>query len=202
MPIRSQELMLSHDHLRHQAQTFDWFIFSFRKISAQIAAESGLAIEPNEAVLRADFERWHGFFLRNKRFVNEARREFILYAAGLMAREMLRSDPVVQCRSLPGGPGVGLLGQWPEGYCVFRYCAEVSAAILEEEYGERPGFMAPGEAAGVWRSLRENVREQLGYAVPFLRRLMGEEPDWTRLDLPPGAPASLITGPLPRPGLH
>ena len=41
--------------MRHEAQTCDWFLFSFRKIVNKIAAEHGAAIEINEAVLREDF---------------------------------------------------------------------------------------------------------------------------------------------------
>ena len=78
---------------------------------------------------------------------------------------------------------------------MFRYCAEVAAAIIEEEFGERVSFRANEQALALWASLKENVSQDPRYAVPFLHQLMGEQPDWRRLDLPPQAPLAL----LPRP---
>lgn len=196
MPIRSQDLMLNRDHLRHQAQTCDWFLFSFAKIANVIATEHGAAIELDEAVLREDFRRWHAHFTGSKQALQANRREFIFYAAGLMARELLRSGPVIKVRVLEGRADA--LGLWPEGYCIFRYCAEVAAAILEEEYGERVSFSPHQRTLALWASLKENVTEDARYAVPFLKQLMGEVPDWHRLDLPPGAPAPLLAGRNPR----
>lgn len=186
MPIRSQDLLLSQDHLRHQAQTCDWFLFSFHKIADAISAEHGAAIELNEDVLRADFIRWHGFFTGNKEALRTNRRESIFYAAGLMARELLRSAPALKVQ-VHGGASDALT-LWPEGYCVFRYCAEVSAAILHEEFGERVSFEPHEHALALWASLKENVMEDPRYAVPFLKQLMGERPDWNRMDLPPESP--------------
>lgn len=198
MPIRSQDLLLSRDHLRHQAQTCDWFLFSFRKIADEIAAEHGIVIALDEGVLRDDFSRWHGFFMGHKQAVKANRREFIIYAAGLMARELLRCGPAVRVEGLKRKDALAL---WPEGYCIFRYCAEVAAAILEEEYGEHPRFGASARALLFWSSLKENVLEDPRYAVPALKQLMGEAPDWKRMDLPPaGTPKRL--GPLAGQRLH
>ena len=190
MPIRSQDLLLSHDHLRHQAQTCDWFLFSFHKIADQISAEHGAAIELNEDVLKVDFLRWHGFFTGNKEALRTNRRAFILYAAGLMARELLRSTSALKVQVTGGASDA--LALWPEGYCVFRYCAEVAAAIIEEEFGERVSFKANEQALALWASLKENVSQDPRYAVPFLQQLMGEQPDWRRMDLPPQAPLATL----------
>ena len=192
MPIRSQDLLLNRDHLRHQAQTCDWFLFSFRKVAAVIAAEHGLRIEIDERVLRDDFSRWHGFFLGQKQAVKANRREFIFYAAGLMARELLRSAPALKVEGLQQKDA---LGMWPEGYCIFRYCAEVAAAILEEEYGEHPRFVSQARGLPFWASLKENVLEDPRYAVPALKQLMGETPDWKRMDLPPASAPKRLAGP-------
>lgn len=200
MPLKSRELSLGRDFLRHEAQTCDWFLFSFRKIVSQIAAEHGVAIEINEAVLKEDFRRWHEFFTTSKEAVGANRREFIFYAAGLMARELLRSAPALKVTAEGAGPGA--LALWPEGYCIFRYCAEVAAAILEEEYGEHIDFHAEPETLPVWASLKENVQEDPRYAVPFLKRVMGEMPDWKRLDLPPAAPGARLAGPARARLLH
>ena len=182
MPIRSRDLMLSQDHLRHQAQNCDWFLFSFGKIINSIAAERGLQITLHEDVLREDFSRWHGFFIGHKQAIKSNRREFILYAAGLMARELLRSRPVLHINALATHSQAA---QWPEGYCIFRYCAEVAAAILEEEYGEAHEIMTEPEASAFWASLKENILQDPRLAVPALKRLLGETPNWERLDLPP-----------------
>jgi hypothetical protein len=192
MPIRSRDLMLNQDHLRHQAQSCDWFLFSFEKIAGVIAAERGLQITLNQQVLREDFSRWHGFFLSSKQALKANRREFVLYAAGLMARELLRSRPALQIEAGSLGRPTG---QWPEGYCIFRYCSEVAAAILEEEFGEHVGISADWAQQAFWASLKENISEDPRYAVPALKQILGEKPNWQRLDLPPEFTSPVLFAP-------
>ena len=78
---------------------------------------------------------------------------------------------------------------WPEGFLYTNFCVSAISAVYEQEFGEAPAIDKCADDLRTWWSYRENVSEMPAYAVAFLDRFLGAEPNWLLPDDPRSRPA-------------
>jgi hypothetical protein len=177
--------------LRHRVRHLNWFRRSFRRDAGRMAGEHGITIAIDERRLAEAFLNWIEAFNRQKPYAALDRRDFSLFAAGLLLREFLKARPVeAQVRGAgPAGERGAIIDFWPEGFIYTNYCLNVLGAVMRQEFGETLNL---AEAAGdlrSWWSYRENVQENPSLAIAFLDRFVGGEPNWRMPDAPEGRAA-------------
>jgi hypothetical protein len=133
---------------------------------------------------------------KKKAFAKVDRADFVIFAAGLVLRELIRQEPAkVAERGLqPPLSSVGpemtdIVDFWPEGFLYTNFCVSAIAAVYEQEFGETPAIDKCADDLRTWWSDRENVAEMPAYAVAFLDRFLGAEPNWLLPDDPRSRPA-------------
>jgi hypothetical protein len=176
--------------LRHQVRHLRWFKTSFRRDAQLIAQHHGVVLKIDDRRLTEAFLNWIEAFNRQKSFAALDRRDFTLFAAGLLLREFIRARPVTVTGSraaeeaMPGGvkdspaePG-SIVRFWPEGFLYTNYCLSVLSAVMQQEFGETLGLAKCADDLRLWWSYRENVREDPSMAVAFFDKFVGGEPNW------------------------
>lgn len=175
------ELALTPD-LGRQLRRLRRFRATFRANARAVAAAYGLRFAIDDTKLARVFLDWIEIVERERRFAAVDRADFIVFAAGLALRELIRQDPVkavTPAGSETGGVGMAEIARfWPEGFLYTNYCVSAIAAIHEQEFGAAPAIDACADDLRTWWSYRENASETPAYAVAFLDRFLGAEPDW------------------------
>ena len=92
------ELDLSHDFavvpdLRHQVRRLRWFKNSFRRDAELVAGHHGVDLKIDDRRLTEAFVNWIEAFNRQKPYASLDRRDFTLFAAGLLLREFIKTRP-------------------------------------------------------------------------------------------------------------
>ena len=170
--------------VRHRIRQLRWFKTSFRHDARLIAHRYGLEIEVDDRALTEAFLNWAELFTVQKEHAALDRRDFAIFAAGLLLREMLRAHPVsatpravtADHAPLPDAAGPIARG-WPEGFIYTNYCLCVVGAVLEQE-GMSLTLPALADDLRTWLSYRENVAEDPSQAIAFLDLFTGSEPNW------------------------
>jgi hypothetical protein len=131
-----------------------------------------------------------------KGFAKVDRADFVIFAAGLVLRELIRREPAkVAERGLKPPPAgvdaemADIVDFWPEGFLYTNFCVSAIAAVYEQEFGEAPAIDKCADDLRTWWSYRENASEMPAYAVAFLDRFLGAEPNWLLPDDPRSRPA-------------
>lgn len=174
--------------LAHEAQRFRTILWSFERNMDLLFKDSGVrAVVDHEALAQA-FARWRQSFDTARFLVERDRRDFVIFAAGLMLKELiaakpLKTLPVEDVASWPEGID-HRLKRWPEGYAYTSYCLSVAAAVLREMGREEPVSPPPTDEPGFWDSFRENSLESPASAVAFFDLVCGEQPNWDAPDVP------------------
>ena len=89
-------------------------------------------------------------FDNSKYLATVDRRDFVIYAAGLMLKELVAAAPLKATAEKEHGladPPIEIdhqLKRWPEGYAYTSFCLSVAAAILKEMGEEEPVAAAKG----------------------------------------------------------
>jgi hypothetical protein len=173
--------------LRHRIRHLNWFRRSFRRDASAMATQRGITIEIDERRLAETFLSWIEAFNRQKPYAALDRRDFSLFAAGLLLREFLKTRPIrakIAVKAVDTEVPASIIDFWPEGFLYTNYCLNVLAAVMRQEFGETLNL---AEAAGdlrSWWSYRENVRENPSIAIAFLDQFVGGEPNWRTPDAP------------------
>lgn len=187
------ELALMSD-LRHRLRQLRWFRATFRGSAKAISENFGVRFELNEARLTRAFLDWIEILERQKRFAAVDRADFIVFAAGLMLRELIQQAPArevsgliqptetVSTETAANSRMQAIVRFWPEGFLYTNYCVSVISAIHEQEFGRALNIDQCADDLRTWWSYRENVTEMPAYAVAFLDRFLGAEPDWITPD--------------------
>jgi hypothetical protein len=76
-----------------------------------------------------------------------------------------------------------IIAFWPEGFLYTNYCVGAIAAICEQEFGAAPQIDECADDLRTWWSYRENVKEMPAYAIAFLDKFLGAEPNWVMPNL-------------------
>lgn len=171
--------------VRHRIRQLRWFKTSFRHDVRLIARRYGLFVAIDDRKLTEAFLNWAEVFTIQKEYAALDRRDFAIFAAGLLLRELLRVHPLNAELSSPGEAGgpdlpdlAGPIARgWPEGFIYTNYCLCVVGAVLDQE-GMSLTLPTLADDLRTWLSYRENVAEDPSQAIAFLDLFTGNEPSW------------------------
>ena len=188
MDMQFKDELASVPDLRHRLRRLRWFRATFRNSARAVSQAYGLRFEIDETKLTRAFLDWIEVMEAQKLFAKLDRADFIVFAGGLVLRELIRQEPArVASGSLPAngalaGEAMEIVRFWPEGFLYTNYCVSAIAAVYEQEFGHAPAIDKCADDLRTWWSYRENVAEMPGYAVAFLDRFLGAEPNWIAPD--------------------
>jgi len=187
LPFR-HELALMPD-LRHRLRQLRWFRATFRSSAKVVSETFGVRFEIDEAKLTRAFLDWIEVMEAQKRYAAIDRADFIVFAAGLVLRELIRQAPAREISGLTemieteANAGTAeIVRFWPEGFLYTNYCVSAILAVHEQEFGTAPSIDKCADDLRIWWSYRENATEMPAYAVAFLDRFLGAEPNWITPD--------------------
>ena len=185
MDLRYKEELASMPDLSHRLRRLRGFRATFRDSARAVSATYGLRFDIDDTRLARVFLDWAEMMDAQKRFAAVDRSDFIVYAAGLVLRELIRQNPARamladNAANLPaaGGEAQEIVRFWPEGFLYTNFCVAAIAAVHEQEFGTMPTISACADDLRTWWSYRENATEMPAYAVAFLDRFLGAEPNW------------------------
>jgi hypothetical protein len=187
-PLKTEVLKV--DELSHEARRFRTIMWSFQRNLELLFKDTGLAAHVDHAALAEAFARWRQAFDRTKHLAHVNRHDFVIYAAGLMLKELIVAAPlkaVTETGSgLPAFPRDidHRLNRWPEGYAYTSFCLSVAAAVLKELGDAEPAASPAADDPTFWDSFRENAHEDPSTAIAFFDLVCGEEPNWNAPDVP------------------
>jgi hypothetical protein len=183
-PLKTE--MTGQTDLVHGARRFRTILQSFERNLDLLFKDSGLSPHVDHAALAQAFAKWRERFDATKHLADANRHDFVIYAAGLMLKELVDAKPL-QALPTPNAPAVPadhVLARWPEGYAYTSFCLSVASAILSE-MGEKD---LPGEGLAddpaFWDSFKENTIESPASAVAFFDLVCGQDPNWDAPDVP------------------
>ena len=187
-PLKSE--ILGVGDLSHEARRFRTILWSFERNMELLFRDSGLQAEVDHTALAKAFSRWRMAFDNSKYLAHTDRRDFVIYAAGLMLKELVAAAPL----KAVAGKGVELpalpieidhrLKRWPEGYAYTSFCLSVAAAILKEMGEAEPVSAAKADDPSFWDSFRENALDNPMMAIAFFDLVCGHDPNWDAPDVP------------------
>lgn len=182
------ELALMPD-LGHRLRQLRWFRATFRSSAKVVSDTFGVRYEIDETKLTRAFLDWIEIMDAQKRFAEIDRADFIVFAAGLVLRELIRQAPAKEISGLAqlieteaNARTMEIVRFWPEGFLYTNYCVSAISAVYEQEFGSAPSIDKCADDLRTWWSYRENVTEMPAYAVAFLDRFLGAEPNWITPD--------------------
>ncbi len=187
-PLKTEVLKV--DDLAHEARRFRTILWSFEKNIELLFKGTGLAAEVDHAALAEAFSRWRQAFDETKHLADIDRRDFVIYAAGMMLKELLAARPITAIvpsdLGLPALPDTldHRLKRWPEGYAYTSFCLSVAAAVLNEMGDVEPAESGVADDPLFWDSFRENVAEVPANAIAFFDMVVGLKPNWSAPDVP------------------
>jgi hypothetical protein len=173
----------------HEARRFRTVLETFER-NAELLFR-GTVYEPHigHAALAEAFSNWRQAFDRSRHLAKVNRKDFVVYAAGLMVKELIAAAPLtVTRRSEPSSRPLPddvsrRLERWPEGYAYASFCVSLASAILHHEGAE----MEPGgftDNPQFWDTFRENALESPANAIAFFDLICGRTPNWEFPDVP------------------
>jgi hypothetical protein len=183
-PLKTE--MTTRTDLTHEAQRFRTILQSFERNLDLLFMDSGLSPHVDHAALAVAFTNWRERFDATKHLALVNRQDFVIYAAGLMLKELISAKPL-EAVALPEAAaklGDHVLARWPEGYAYTSFCLSVASAILREMGGVEPKGEGPADDPAFWDSFRENAAESPATAVAFFDLVCGRDPNWDAPDVP------------------
>ena len=126
-PLKTEVLQV--EDLSHEARRFRTIVWSFQRNLDLLFKDTGLTAKVDHAALAEAFARWRQKFDQSKHLADVNRNDFVIYAAGLMLRELIVAAPLKASKeeelpSLPGGilPPTDRPGAW---FCTGPVCLPV-----------------------------------------------------------------------------
>ena len=187
--------------VRHRVRRLTWFQESFGQEAAILGERHGLRFSIDDRALVSAFFGWVRAFDRERSSSSQNRRDFAVFAGGLMLYQLLSAAPAraralqTPSVSIPPDPMAEICAFWPEGYLYTAYCLTLVRAVHEQNFGGMDPPNAKVLDLGVWESFRENFWEQRYLAIPFFDVFMGVKPNWlitgTFLERPAAKTAAL-----------
>jgi hypothetical protein len=187
-PLKSEVLKV--DDLAHEARRFRTILWSFERNLELLLKDTGLVAQVDHAALAEAFSRWRQGFDQTKHLADIDRHDFVIFAAGLMLKELIATNPITavdeKAGPLPELPAKidHRLKRWPEGYAYTSFCLSVAAAVLNEMGDAEPQAARAADDPRFWDSFRENVAQDPAAAVAFFDMVCGLEPNWQSPDVP------------------
>jgi hypothetical protein len=174
MDLRFKDELALMPDLRHRLRRLRWFRMTFRSHARLVGATYGFRFEIDDAKLTRAFLDWVETMEKKKDFAKVDRPDFVIFAAGLVLRELIRQEPAKVAE---------------RGFLYTNFCVSAISAVYEQEFGETPAIDKCADDLRTWWSYRENVTEMPAYAVAFLDRFLGAEPNWLLPDDASSRPA-------------
>src|SRR3954453_6116930 len=145
LPFRD-ELALMPD-LRHRLRQLRWFRATFRGSAKVVSDTFGVRFDIGGAKLTRAFLHWVEVMEGQKPFAAIDRADFIVFAAGLVLRELIKQAPAREISGLTqlietdqNAGTLDIIRFWPEGFLYTNYCVSVISAIYEQEFGSAPSI--------------------------------------------------------------
>jgi hypothetical protein len=180
--------ILEIDDLAHEARRFRTVLWSFERNLELLFKGTGLAAQVDHAALAMAFSKWRQAFDQSKHFAGTNRADFVIYAAGLMLKELVAAAPITAMLGVEAPKSVGSIDRrlirWPEGYAYTSFCLSVAAAVLKEMGDDEPVPADSTDDPCFWDSFRENALESPAAAIAFFDLVCGQEPNWEAPDVP------------------
>lgn len=183
-PLKPEILQV--DDLSHEVRRFRTILWSFERNMDLLFKNSGLIAEVNHEALAEAFSRWRKAFDSSKHMADVDRRDYVIYAAGLMLKELIVAAPL-SAREDSSNISLDIdqrLKRWPEGYAYTSFCLSVASAVLREMGDAEPILAAKTDEPSFWDSFRENTLETPPIAIAFFDLVCGQEPNWDAPDVP------------------
>jgi hypothetical protein len=187
-PLKNEVLHVAD--LAHEARRFRTILWSFERNIDLLFSDTGLKAKLDTVALARAFTGWREAFEQSKYLADANRHDFVIFAAGLMLKELVAAAPLKAIDARPAGlPPLPAdtdhrLGRWPEGYAYTSFCLSVAAAILRELGEDEPDAVGQTEDPKFWDSFRENALESPAAAVAFFDLVCGQAPNWDAPDVP------------------
>jgi hypothetical protein len=183
-PIQTE--MQAKTDLTHEARRFRTILQSFERNLDLLFRGSGLSPHVDHAALATAFAKWRQRFDATKHLAEINRRDFVVYAAGLMLKELVEAKPLQAMPSddTPVGLQDHVLARWPEGYAYTSFCLSVAGAILQEMGEAELSGEGMADDPAFWDSFKENASESPALAVAFFDLVCGKDPNWDAPDVP------------------
>ena len=178
------------DDLAHAARRFRTVLQMFETNLDLLFKNSSLSTVVDHAALATAFSNWRQRFDQTKYLADTNRHDFVIFAAGLMLKELVAASPL---KTQPRKPTEGavanlatdqLLTRWPEGYAYTSFCLSVAGAILREMGETEPETGGPSDDPAFWDTFKENTMETPASAIAFFDLVCGQEPNWDAPDVP------------------
>jgi hypothetical protein len=176
--------------LAHAARRFRTVLQMFETNLDLLFKNSSLSTVVDHAALATAFSNWRQRFDQTKYLADTNRHDFVIFAAGLMLKELVAASPLkTQPRESSEGAVANLttdqlLSRWPEGYAYTSFCLSVAGAILREMGESEPESGGPSDDPAFWDTFKENTLESPASAIAFFDLVCGQEPNWDAPDVP------------------
>ena len=184
MDLELKHQVMEVPDVRHRVRQLRWFKASFRQHAKLLAQHYGLAVRVDETRLTEAFLNWAERFSLDRRYADLDRRDFVVFTAGLLLRELFQLHPIkAEPAAGAGAPAARndvdwtLVHDWPEGFIATNYCLCILSAVLDQE-GMSLTLPDLANDLRTWWSFRENVGEDPAQAIAFLDLFTGNEPNW------------------------
>lgn len=184
MDLEIKHQVMEVPDVRHRVRQLRWFKTSFRQHAKLLAQHYGLSVTVDDTRLTEAFLNWAERFSLDRSYADLDRRDFVVFTAGLLLRELLQLHPLsISPVSAERSPAVRndvdwkIVHEWPEGFMATNYCLCVLSAVLEQE-GMALTLPDLANDLRTWWSYRENVVEDPARAIAFLDLFIGNEPNW------------------------
>jgi hypothetical protein len=174
--------------LAHGARRFRTILQTFESNLDQVFKNTALTAEVDHAALASAFAKWRQRFDETKHLAQTNRHDFVIFAAGLMLKELVSAAPLKAVAHAPSDAALvsadHRLVRWPEGYAYTSYCLSVASSILHEMGDTAPDISGPADDPAFWDTFRENTASNPETAIAFFDLVCGQEPNWDAPDVP------------------
>lgn len=188
MDLLFKSQMATVPDLRHRLRQLRWFRATLRKHALLMTEMTGVRYDIDEKRLTVAFLNWIELVNQNKHYAAIDRKDFIIFTAGLVLKELIRLAPA-KAITAPNKAVANdlenlteIIRFWPEAFLYTNYCICAIAAVHEQEFGTSPNIDESANDLRTWWSYRENASEMPGFAIAFLDKFLGQEPNWVMPD--------------------
>lgn len=186
MDLLTQNEMAAVPDLGHRLRQLRWFRQSFHSSAKALSRRYGLTVAIDDDRLAKVFIDWVEILDDKKRLATVNRADFIVFAGGLVLKEMIKAHPATVTIAPSANPEEipEIVAFWPEGFLYTNYCISAISAVCQQEFNLVLPLSGGVDDLRTWWSFKENTAEMPSYAVAFLDKFFGVEPNWSMPDLP------------------